>query len=169
MEIDQGSHFIFVGVDPIGAYQVSKIHGDYFISKPIDEVEFIEILKEIKQEIQEDNIIIPIPGGERRVRANNLNYINIVKRCLCYHLKDGKMFDGQTLRGSFEKAIQPLHLNHSNNFLFLAPSLLINLGEIKILNSDNIIFEDDEVLYFPKKSYDIIHEAWVKYSRIINE
>ena len=25
---------------------------------------------------------------------NNLNCINIVKRCLCYHLADGTMFDG---------------------------------------------------------------------------
>ena len=59
-----------------------------------------------------------------------LNYINIVKRCLSYHLKDGTMLDGQSLRVSFEKAIDPLQERPS--FLFLAPSLLINLNEIKI-------------------------------------
>ena len=47
-----------------------------------------------RREIKEDSIIIKIPSGERRVRINNLNYINIVRRCLCYHLKDGAMFDG---------------------------------------------------------------------------
>jgi hypothetical protein len=45
------------------------------------------------------------------------------------------MFDGQTLRSSFEKAIDPLQ-NHKA-FAFLAPSLLINLGEIKIINKES--------------------------------
>ena len=66
------------------------------------------IIKEIKQKVQDDHIVIKISGGEKRIRANELNYINIVQRCLCYHLTDGTMFDGQTLRTSFEKAISPL-------------------------------------------------------------
>jgi hypothetical protein len=77
------------------------------------------------------------------------------------------MFDGQVLRTAFEKAIDPLPNHKSKAFLFLAPSLLINVGEIKILNSDHIIFENDDVLYFPKKSYDKVREAWLKYSRIM--
>lgn len=74
------------------------------------------------------------------------------------------MFDGQTLRTSFEKAIYPLQ--NSQMFLFLPPSLLINLSEIKIVNADNIIFENDDVVYFPKKAYNIVREAWLNYNRI---
>lgn len=150
------------------AYQAAKIHADYFLAKPIDIEEFILILKKIKRKIQDDNIIIKIPAGERRVRANNLNYINIVKRCLCYHLKDGTVFDGQTLRTSFEKAISPLQHHKSKSLLFLPPSLLINIGEIKIVNSNNIIFENDDILYFPKKAYETIREAWINYNRFVN-
>lgn len=168
MEIDKGSRFIYISHDTNLAYKATKIHADYFIEKPIDEIEFKEILTEIRTEIKEDSIIIPIPGGERRVRANNLNYINIVKRCLCYHLKDGNMFDGQTLRTSFEKAISPLQHHKTNSFLFLPPSLLINVGEIKIINGDNIVFENDDVLFFPKKSYDTVRNAWINYNRFIN-
>jgi hypothetical protein len=51
-------------------------------------------------------------------------------------------------------------------FLFLAPSLLINLSEIKIVNSDHIIFENDDIVYFPKKAYDLVREAWLNYNRI---
>ena len=78
------------------------------------------------------------------------------------------MFDGQTLRTSFEKAISPLQYHKSKMFLFLAPSLLINVGEIKIINGDNIIFENDDVLYFPKKAYDTVREAWINYNKFIN-
>ena len=168
MKIEEGRYFIFISSSREEAYRVMEIRGDYFLTKPIIKSQLLEKLAMIKKKIQADSIMIPVPGGERRVRANNLNYINIVKRCLCYHLKDGTMFDGQTLRGSFEKAIAPLHINNAKSFLFLAPSLLINIGEIKILNSDNLVFENDDVLYFPKKSYDIIREAWINYNKFIN-
>lgn len=168
MGIDVGSHFVYMCSDTSRAYQAAKIHADYFLAKPIDTEEFTLVLKKIKQEIQDDNIIIKIPTGERRVRANSLNYINIVKRCLCYHLKDGAMFDGQTLRTSFEKAISPLQHHKSKSFLFLPPSLLINVGEVKIVNSNNVVFENDDVLYFPKKAYETVREAWVNYNRFVN-
>lgn len=76
------------------------------------------------------------------------------------------MFDGQTLRGSFEKAIDPLQKHKA--FLFLPPSLLINIGEIKIINKDHIVFENDDVLYFPMKQYDTVREAWINYNRILD-
>ena len=164
--IDEGSQFVYMSINPNVAHIAAKVRSDYFITKPFDKEEIAEILNEIKKEIKEDSIIIKIPSGERRVRINNLNYINIVRRCLCYHLKDGAMFDGQTLRSSFEKAIDPLHKHKS--FIFLAPSLLINLGEIKIINKDNIVFENDDVLYFPMKQYDNLRNACINYNRIID-
>jgi DNA-binding LytR/AlgR family response regulator len=108
-EKDAGSNFVYLSTDVSKAYSAFKIHADYFVEKPIDSTEIASILHEIKDKIKEDNIVIKLPSGERRIRSNNLNYINIVKRCLCYHLKDGTIFDGQTLRSSFEKAIYPLN------------------------------------------------------------
>lgn len=168
MTIDVGSRFIYFCTDTNQAYRAAKARADYFLAKPIDEKEFYEVLEEIKQKIKDDNLIIKLSDGERRVRANSLNYINIVKRCLCYHLTDGTMFDGQTLRTSFEKAISPLQHHKSKSFLFLPPSLLINIGEIKIVNGDNVVFENDDVLYIPKKAYDTVRDAWINYNRFVN-
>lgn len=163
-EIDDGGHFIYISENEANAYKAYKAHADHFLIKPIDESEFLEVFGLIKKEIKDNSIIIDSPAGERRIRINNLNYVNIVKRCLCYHLKDGAMFDGQTLRSSFEKAITPLQ--HNKTFLFLPPSLLINLSEIKIVNSDNLTFENDEVLYFPKKAYELVRERWRTYNQL---
>lgn len=163
-EIDRGSEFVYMSANPNVAHIAAKARSDYFITKPFDKEDIDEILTEIKSEIRQDSIIIKIPSGDRRVRLNNLNYINIVRRCLCYHLKDGTMFDGQTLRTSFEKAIHPLEEN--KGFLFLPPSLLINLNEIKIINKDHIVFESDEVAYFPMKQYDTIRTKWIECNKI---
>ena len=163
-DTDIGCKFVYVSNNINHTSLTRKVFGSFFITKPIDRDEIIEVLFEIKKEIKEDSIIIKIPSGERRIRINNLNYINIVKRCLCYHLKDGTMFDGQTLRSSFEKAISPL--DKKKPFYFLPPSLLINLNEIKIINKDHAIFENDDVLFFPMKQRDNLRDAWITYNKI---
>ena len=163
-EIDTESYFILIGEDPALAYPAYQVHADHYLLKPIQKHELKDILDIIRKEIKEDTVIIKTSCGERRVRTNMVNCINIVKRCLCYHLKDGNMLDGQSLRTSFEKTIGPLQ--HNPNFLFLPPSLLINLNEVKIIDNDNITFENDEVIYFPKKSRDLIYEKWKTYNRI---
>lgn len=164
MKIDTDRCYVFSSVNTSIAHLAARARASYFIEKPYNKYEIDEILTETKKNIKEDNFIIKTPEGERRVRVKDLNYINIVKRCLCYHLKDGNMFDGQTLRSSFEKAIHPLEEHKS--FLFLPPSLLINVSEIKILDTNHITFENDEILYTPKKAYDTIREAWTTYNKI---
>ena len=162
-EIDDYGSIVCFSKDENKASLSTKAKASYFFCiEPLDYNELFEILIEIKKAVKEDSVIIKIPNGERRVRINHLNYINIIKRCLCYHLKDGTMFDGQTLRSSFEKAIDPLQYNKS--FLFLPPSLLINLGEIKEVYKDRVVFENDEVLYVPLKQNDTILTAWKHYN-----
>lgn len=164
MAINDNGYFVLFSQETANAYRATKIHAHYFLDRPFEKEEVFKVLTKIRKRVKEDSIIIKTPLGERRVRVHNVNYINIVKRCLCYHLQDGTMFDGQTLRSSFEKAIDPLQ-NHES-FVFVAPSLLINLGEIKIMDADHLVFENDDVLFFPKKSYDLIHERWVDYAKI---
>lgn len=94
IEIDDSSYIICFSTNPNEAYNATKIYANYFLSSPIDKYELITVLTKIRKHVKEDSIIIKTPLGERRVRVHNVNYINIVKRCLCYHLKDGAMFDG---------------------------------------------------------------------------
>lgn len=157
--IDPNAHIIFIGQD---FKKALKMHGSFYLPKPFKYEDLHQILDLIKKKVKEDNIIIKTPFGDRRVKTNMVNYIHIEKRCLCYHLKDGAIFDGQTLRESFEKAIGPLK-NHPV-FLFVSPSLVLNLSEIKILDTNCITFEDGEMLYFPKKAHDYIYEKWKTYN-----
>ena len=162
MEIDSQSYFVYFSENVTNAYDCFKIRADYFMRKPIDPDDLNGILKDIKIKIRQDSVIIKTNCGERRVFVNDLNYVNIIKRSLCYHVVNGGTFDGQSLRGSFEKEIHPLDENPK--LLFLAPSLLINVSNIKILDTDNITFEDDTVLYFPKKGFPIVQARWKKYN-----
>ena len=164
-EIDKGSKYLFISSTPEKAHEVADIWADYYLSKPIDKNKMKKILLKVLDSIKHNSTIIQTSEGERRVRIDNINYIDIVKRCLCYHLNDGSMFDGQTLRTSFEKATS--HLIRHEDFIFLAPSLLINVLQIKILNHNSAKFENGEVVYFPRKAYEMVRARWVNRSKII--
>ena len=164
MNIENQSFFIYFSKNENNAYKCFKARADYFLKKPLSPDDIIEILADIRTKVKKDAVIIKTATGERRVFVNQLNYINIVRRCLCYHLSEGGTFDGQTLRGSFEKAITPLQ--EHPYLLFLQPSLLVNINNIKVLNNDNIIFDNDEQLFFPKKAYDQVVERWKKFHEL---
>lgn len=158
---DEVGRIIFAGSAAEQALTAYNANAFAFLLKPVDKEQLFPILDKVRNDIKKNSVIITTPNGERRIHTDNLNYVNIVKRCLCYHLRDGSLFDGQTLRGSFEKAITPL--NTHPEFVFLAPSLLINLTQIKILDKDCLIFDNDDVLYFPRKQYDYLRSRWLNY------
>ena len=99
--------------------------------------------------------------GDRRIKLNNLNYINIEGRCLCYHLKDGSLLDGKTLRTNFREATTAYA--EKQGLYLIGNNLLINLEEIKYLNKDHIIFDNDEKLYYPQKYYETLKTDWKNY------
>lgn len=93
-EINPSAQYVYISQDETKARAAIKNKANYFLVKPIDKQELIQALIEMRQIIQQDSIVIKISTGERRLRISQLNYINIVKRCLCYHLTDGNVFDG---------------------------------------------------------------------------
>jgi hypothetical protein len=104
-------------------------------------------------------MLVPTAAGEELIYIRNLNYINIEERSMCYHLTEGMLKASHVLRNSFEKSIR--QYLHNDNLMFIKPSLLINLANIKSLNREYITFRNGEVLYYPKKYYEFIRERWV--------
>lgn len=122
--------------------------------KDEDEIK-VKVVNKVKSKI----MLVPTVAGEEMVYIKNLNYINIEERSLCYHLSEGVIKASYVLRNSFVKSIN--HYLHHENLLFIKPSLLINIANIKALNRDFITFKNGEILYYPKKHYDLIREQWI--------
>ena len=104
-------------------------------------------------------MLVPTAAGEELIYIRNLNYINIEERSLCYHLTDGILKASHVLRNSFEKSIR--QYLHNDNLMFIKPSLLINLANIKSMDKDKLTFRNGEVLYYPKKYYEDIRARWI--------
>ena len=104
-------------------------------------------------------MLVPTAAGEELIYIRNLNYINIDERSICYHLVDGMLKASHVLRNSFEKSIS--QYLHNDNLLFIKPSLLINLANIKAMDREKITFRNNEILYYPKKYYEYIRMRWI--------
>lgn len=112
------------------------------------------------KEIVTKLIIIPAKEGDKKIGLDNLNYVDIEQRSLCYHLKSGDIKARCILRTSFLKATEPYVYN--DNLVFLKPSLLINVDNIDFLDKDHLIFTNGDILYFPRTRYEEIYERWSK-------
>lgn len=166
-QIDTFGHFIYIDSNHESICESLIAEVDCFLLKPVTQNKFFPLLDKLRKNIKVDTIVISTPEGDRKIRTSDLNYINIEDRCLCYHLKNGIFYDGRSLRGSFEKAVNPLHLHES--LIFIAPSLLINLENIEVLNTDHLYFTgENQKLYFPKRHYNAIEARWHKHNNFSN-
>ena len=155
--------FIFITSDIKDIIDIMHNHPEqYLILSPVEEESLIKVFENLKLRIKRIAIIAKLAHQEdKRIYVKDLNYINITKRNLRYHLADGREYDSQTLRQSFSKEINPLLIKPE--LYFIQPSLLVNLTNIETLWADHLSFENGDILYFPKTAYEKLKEAWKNY------
>lgn len=158
------SFIIFICKTEQYAFQAYEAFPITYLVKPVEVKKIYKVFDRIKYCMCNTYVLAQTPDGPRRLETENINYINIEGRCLSYHLDNNTKCKSRTIRGSFAESVYPLDTNDS--FIFLEPSLLINLKNIKVLGKDNIVFKNEEKMYFPKTKHDRIEAKWKEYLRI---
>lgn len=138
----------------LASYEVKAFQ---FIKKPIYKEKIFPVLHAIRARKRKEYKYLDTPEGERKINLEEVLYADIRKRNVCCHLRD-KIYYSKTLKTSFENYIGTLAYHPS--FIFIPPSLIINLDQIEVLNKDNLTFKNRETLYFPKTAYNEIQRRW---------
>lgn len=141
--------------------QTYEVKAFNYLLKPINIEEINDTLDRLFEKIRSEYRYLRTKDGEERIPLKELLYADIIGRNLTCHFYDGELIQSTTLKKSFEKMIGPLKDNP--DFVFVAPSLLINLNYISSMNSNYLTFTTGEVLYFPKSAYKLICERWKQY------
>lgn len=141
--------------------QTYKVQAFDYLLKPIKTEELINTLDRLFEKIKSKYRYLRTKDGEERIPLKDLLYVDIVGRNLTCHFNDNTIIQSTTLKKSFEKTIGTLVDNP--DFVFVPPSLLINLNYISSMNLNNLTFTTGEVLYFPKSAYKLIQERWKQY------
>lgn len=155
--------FIFITSDIKDIIDIMQNHPEqYLILSPVEEESLIKVFENLKLRIKRIAIIAKLAHQEdKRIYIKDLNYINITKRNLRYHLADGREYDSQTLRQSFSKEISPLLIKPE--LYFIQPSLLVNMTNIETLWDDHMQFENGDIVYYPKTAYEKLKATWKEY------
>lgn len=129
-----------------------------YLRKPITHVEklynqFDVIISGLKPK----RALIPISGLEDAViLVEEIAYVDIEGRNLCFHFKDGSKVTSVAIRSAFTKEVA--RFINIKDLFFATTTLLVNLDYIKTLAKNKITFKNDQELYTTEKAIKLIKE-----------
>jgi len=73
-------------------------------------------------------------------------------------MRDGTVLEGLNIRTNFE--IEVSSIIKVDGFLFLRPSLLVNLSEIEMISKEEVTFSNGEKIKVSKPQLKELKKAW---------
>lgn len=129
-----------------------------YLRKPIIEVEklynqFDQIIKNLKPK----RALIPISGlDDEVILVEEIAYVDIEGRNLCFHFKDGSKVTSVAIRSAFKKEVA--RFINIKELFFATTTLLVNIDYIKSLSKNKITFRNGQELYTTEKAIKLIKE-----------
>lgn len=121
-----------------------------YIPKPLTKSIIQNLLIETIAKHETATIVVNTREGYVKINVENINYVDIIKRNLCYHLNDNTEVISVTIRKAFKTYVDTLI--HNDNFVFIEPAFLINLSQIARIDTDHITFKNGAIVYVNKKT-----------------
>lgn len=168
LEGDRGI-IIYLSKDTKDAYQAFKVKARDYILKPQLEERLNEALDEIIYELMHMNpspvIEIKFKTGLMRVPVNNITYVDVVDRALCFHMENGRELIGNCIRGTFKEAVEETIgiVPEMLDFVIAGSTQLLNLAYIMELGRGLVHLKTGEKIYIPRSAEKGLLEAWRDY------
>lgn len=123
-----------------------------YLLKPVIPQQLFSLLEEthatLAKKVQ-NQILVKTKDVLVRVALDNILYVELCKRILVYHLTDGTTIESITLRVPFSEATQELLEN--KQFSLCSRSLIVNLNHITQIGNEEVLFSENQTVYFNKK------------------
>ena len=143
-----------------------EVGADNYVLKPASPDRFNIVLDDVISELSKESrkvlFNVRVKEGYTRLSADDVAYVDIVRRALCYHMTDGTVISTATLREPFKTAARPLIDN--NDFALGGPSLLVNLTKVRSFTDHTIVFDHGETLIPSHNAYKEILRRWLAQS-----
>lgn len=144
------------------ALNAFEVYADNYVIKPAAAEKFDSVMDNVIKSIERNNtstlIEVRVSSGYMRIATDEIAYVNIVNRSLCYHMQDGTTIKSIFLREPFRNAVDALL--RQPTFCIAGASLLINLEAIRVVGREAILLSHGEWLVPPRTSFKSIYYAW---------
>lgn len=135
-----------------------------YILKPIDKKELCTTLDDVLSLLSshaQESLIVKTREGDVRIAFNNILYADMVKRMITYHLTNGSIIEGITIRTTFAEAVQDLLAEE--RFVLSTASSLVNLHYITMVEKDSVLFQNGEQFYVGVRAVRQLRTVWSEF------
>lgn len=163
-EVDQAGQIVYLTTSPDFAVDSYRARAWDYLLKPLDKDRLFQSLDGMIEGIRQRRqafATIKTREGLRRISLHCIVYGELVGRCVQYHLADGSVIEGMSLRGSFQDAVAPL-LAH-RRFVLCAASFLVNLSFAEQIDSTGLRLTDGGVLPVSRSLRREVTGRWLDY------
>lgn len=134
-------------------YAVSSydVRAYYYLVKPLDTQKLYSVFDRAFDEIDGDDpsVLVKTQKGDVLLKTSDILYVDLQNRCLNYHMKDGRICVGKTLRSSFKNAMEKIV--KKENFSFCGVSTVVNMNYISTIDTQRVIFKEGSYI-FPSRA-----------------
>ena len=126
-EFDQGGRIIYLTASSDFAVDSYRAKASDYLLKPLDKSRLFQSLDNIIKSLELEPhacVMIKTREGLRRLPLHSIVYGELVGRCIQYHLSNGSVITGMSLRGSFQNAVEPLLAHRSVLHIIFCQSVL---------------------------------------------
>ncbi len=136
-----GGKIVYLTSSSEFAIESYKVKAHDYLMKPLDKQHLFDVLDELAEVIRnssEKSIVIKTKESSIRVTFNGIMYAELSHRSVRYHLTNGKVIEGSSLRVPFAEAVKPLA--EDQTFALCGQSTLVNMRHITMVENDGAIF-----------------------------
>ncbi len=155
---------IFLSSSMDGVIDAFEVNAFRYLMKPISKEALANALNPAIEQLKKSNCSayeIRTPDGIRRVRKNEIVFIEKTNRSLKFHMSDGEEISSTTIQGSVKNAVASLIENPE--FIMAGSSLVLNLGRIESVSHGDVFFDNGDEITPPRREYPSVRTSWNEY------
>lgn len=141
-----------------------KVKAFDYIMKPISKEVFYKTMDEAIAALavkRNKVVVVKTKDAAMRVKFEDILYVELCKRVLAYHLKDGKTVESLHIRSAFSDAVAELLADR--RFAPCGASMAVNLDHVSAVAMETVSFDAGETLLLSKKICRDLRAAWNNY------
>lgn len=152
---------IYLTSSPEYAIESYRVKAFNYLLKPIRKDLFFAALDDAYSSLAQrkgKGIIVRTKDSSIRVNFDSIEYAELCKRTVIYHLTGGKTLESVSIRSSFSDAVQDLLLD--SRFIQCGTSMVANMHHITMVEKDGLLFRNQRKVYLPRKACSDIRSVW---------
>jgi len=156
------SKIIFLTSSPEYAVDSYSVDAFYYLLKPIKKESLIPLLEKASSDIfdkVEKHIIIKCGACLSKIFLNKLQYVEVIGRTMCFHLRNGEVLE------IFGTMVQlEAELLSEKRFVKTHRSYIVNMDCIKNLANEGITTVNGAFIPISRNIYKEVKQAYIDYS-----